>query len=57
MAAFIQKQMSGMAVDESDFSDGNWTAQIKTLLDLPRMRADDVNGADQIGGFIASIMP
>lgn len=57
MVEFIQKQMSGMAVDESDFSNGNWIAQIKDLLNLPRMQPGDVNGADQIGSFIAGIVP
>jgi hypothetical protein len=57
MVDFILKQMSGMPVDESGFRNGNWTAQINYLLDLPRMRPGNVNGADQIGGFITNILP
>lgn len=56
MVEFIEKQMTGMAVSELEFNNGKWIAHVKDLLGLSRMQPNVVNGADQIGSFIAGII-
>jgi len=53
---FIQRQMSGIAVSESEFNSGNWTAKLADLLDLAPVKRNITNGADQIGRFIEDIL-
>ncbi len=55
MVKFIQRQMPGIAVNESKFSNGNWIAKLKDLLHLPRVQPGVANGAEQIGRFIEDI--
>ena len=52
LAAFIAGQMEGIALTETDFSAGNWTAKIEALLGLKRHRRRPLNGSHQIGKFI-----
>lgn len=52
LAAFIDDEMPGIALKESDFSSGKWTSQIENLLRIKRLQRKTVNGADQIGSFI-----
>ena len=56
MVKFILKQMTGIAVKESEFSNGNWINQLEELLDLPLSKPNLNNGAEDIGRFIAGIM-
>ena len=56
MVKFIQKQMMGVAVKETEFSNGNWINQLEELLDLPLSKPNLNNGAEDIGRFIAGIM-
>jgi uncharacterized protein (TIGR00661 family) len=55
MVAFIKKQMPAIAVSESDFNDGNWTAKLGDLLDLAPLKHKMANGAEQISRFIENI--
>jgi UDP-N-acetylglucosamine:LPS N-acetylglucosamine transferase len=55
MVNFIEKHMPGIAVSESEFCDGNWTAKIEQLLGLCGMHRNGENGAEQIGKFIFSL--
>jgi len=52
MAAFIEKEMPGILVAESDFSSGRWTTKLQDLLNLNRVQRRVINGAEQIGSFI-----
>jgi len=52
MVNFIKQQMSGIAVEESEFHDGDWISKIRELLTLPRVHREGANGAEQIGQFI-----
>ena len=56
MVDFVQKRMSGIAISESDFSSGNWIQKLNDLFGLNHMPSDNINGADQIGRFIARII-
>ena len=55
MVNFIRQQMSGIAVEESEFFDGKWISKMPDLLTLPRVHRQGTNGAEQIGKFILSI--
>ena len=52
LAAFIEKQMQGVYLKESDFSSGRWIAKLQDLLNLNRVPRRGTNGAEQIGRFI-----
>ena len=56
MVNFIEQQMSGFAVEESEFINGEWMDKIEELLMLPRVHREGPNGAEQIGKFILSIL-
>ena len=56
MVAFIKKQMPAIAVSESEFNDGNWTAKLLDLLDLAPVKPNITNGAEQISRFIKGIL-
>ena len=56
MVEFIQRQMPGIAVSESEFNNGNWTAKLADLLDLAPVKRNIANGAEQIGRFIEDIL-
>ena len=48
MVEFIQRQMPGIAISESEFNNGNWTAKLTDLLDLAPAKRNITNGAEQI---------
>jgi len=52
MVQFIQEQIPGIPLSESEFNNGNWTTKLADLLDLARVKHDIANGAEQIGRFI-----
>ena len=56
MVEFIQTQMPGIAVDESEFANGDWTGKIEDLLELAPVQRNIVNGSVQIGRFIKELM-
>ncbi len=53
---FVEKHMSGMAIEESEFENGTFTNSLEKLLQMPRARAHRPNGADQIAGFIMDVL-
>ncbi|CAB1077249.1 hypothetical protein JY97_13570 [Alkalispirochaeta odontotermitis] len=52
MAAFIENQMPGFQLEESDFSSGRWIAEVSNLLELGRVQQQLPNGAEAIGQFV-----
>jgi hypothetical protein len=52
MAAFIDKEMQGIFLKESDFNSGRWTSKLRDLLNMNRVQKRVANGAEQIGSFI-----
>lgn len=53
---FIENQMSGLAIAESDFHDGTFTEHLDNLLKISGTAGNRPNGADQIAGFIADLL-
>jgi UDP-N-acetylglucosamine:LPS N-acetylglucosamine transferase len=56
MVEFIQKQMPGIAISESEFNNGNWTAKLADLLDIAPVKRNITNGAEQISRFIKNTL-
>ena len=53
---FVENHMSGFAIGESEFQCGDWIHRLQDLLALPRIEQDTSNGADQIAGFISTLL-
>jgi hypothetical protein len=53
---FVENHMSGFAIGESEFQNGDWIHRLHDLLALPRIEKDTSNGADQIAGFISTLL-
>ena len=56
MVDFIRQRMPGMAIDESEFVNGDWIPGINELLQIPRSDHNNVNGAGKIGKFIFKLI-
>jgi len=56
LVAFVENHMSGFAIGESEFQNGDWIHRLQDLLSLPRIEQDTSNGADQIAGFISTLL-
>ncbi|MFO7598234.1 MAG: hypothetical protein R6X27_00310 [Candidatus Desulfacyla sp.] len=54
LSAFIETQMSGLAIDEGSFRTGEWVSNLPRLLEMPRIKRHGPNGADQIAEFVTS---
>lgn len=52
LSAYIERYMSGFAIDEKDFENGNWVFMISELLALPPVRGQEENGAVTAAGFV-----
>lgn len=53
---FIENNMSGIAIGEAEFHNGDWIDRIDTLLAIPRLRRNTSNGARQIADFIKDLL-
>ena len=53
---FVESYMSGFAIGETEFQNGDWIQRLEDLLALPRIDRDTSNGADQIAGFISTLL-
>mgnify|MGYP000010554424 FL=1 len=53
---FVENHMSGFAIRETEFQNGDWIHRLTDLLALPRIQQDTPNGADQIAGFISTLL-
>ena len=56
MVNFIEREMNGIFIDESEFCKGEWTVKLNDLLNMGRVPRSAPNGADQIGRFIAGLI-
>ena len=56
LIGFIGNHIDGMPIKESDFQNGAFTKDLAKLLRIPRAQPKRPNGADQIAGFIASLL-
>lgn len=53
---YIEKKMRGYAISLSDYSNGNWITHIPSILQIPKKRRTNTNGADAAAGFICSML-
>lgn len=57
LASFIEREMRGLALEETDFASGAWLRRIPELLALPRIeRGPAENGAAQAARFLLGIL-
>jgi hypothetical protein len=56
LVEFVENHMSGFAIDEAEFHNGDWVHRLQDLLALPRIEQNRSNGADQIAGFISTLL-
>lgn len=56
LVRYIQENMSGLALAEADFLDGNWLRRLPDLLSLPRAVPPGYNGADEIARFVIDLL-
>ena len=52
LSLFVEKEMSGFAIDADELSDGRWIERVPDLLALPRRVGERVNGAEEIATFL-----
>jgi UDP-N-acetylglucosamine:LPS N-acetylglucosamine transferase len=56
LAGFVQAQMNGLQITETQFQNGDWLSLLPNLLALPRLQRDGLNGAEQVAGFIDGLL-
>ena len=54
LVEYIQQNMPGLPITETEFVSGDWLAHLPDLLAQTRSRRDAVNGAEQAAAFIVS---
>ncbi len=53
---YIQAKISGLPFTGAQLQNGSWLSRAAELLALPRIRRNEVNGADQIADFICRLL-
>jgi UDP-N-acetylglucosamine:LPS N-acetylglucosamine transferase len=56
LAAFIEQQMQGLAIAETQFRNGRWLSLVSDLLAMPRIRRQGAAGADQVAYFLDELL-
>jgi len=56
LAAFIERHMSGLPIDEQGFRTGEWISRVPRLLKMPRIRRVCPNGAEQVAQFVINLL-
>jgi hypothetical protein len=56
LVAFIQQQMNGLPITETQFENGQWLSSLADILELPRIQRRGPFGADEIAGFICELL-
>ena len=57
LADYVENHMKGIAIKEVEFQDGEWASHLTRLLALPRIERSGPNGAEQVAGFLCSLVP
>ncbi len=55
LAGFIEMNMPGLPVEDSQFQNGKWLDLLDELLSLPRIKRREPNGAIEAAGFIGGL--
>ncbi len=53
LAAFVERELSGVRIEEADFIRGTWVNVLPSVLSLSKKQKQTMNGARQIAQFIA----
>lgn len=53
LAAFVERELNGVKIEEQDFLNGSWLENLPTVLSLPKQQKTLINGADQIAQLVA----
>jgi hypothetical protein len=56
LVAYIEHQMNGIQITETQFQNGDWLSLLPDLLALPRIQRHDPNGADQVADFVGRVL-
>jgi UDP-N-acetylglucosamine:LPS N-acetylglucosamine transferase len=56
LTAFIEQQIQGLAIAETEFRNGRWLSLVSDLLALPRIRRQGAAGADQVAYFLGELL-
>jgi UDP-N-acetylglucosamine:LPS N-acetylglucosamine transferase len=56
LAAYIERHMSGVAIEEERFRTGDWVSGVSRLLEMPRIRRKGPNGAEQVAEFVCGLL-
>jgi len=56
LAAYIERYMTGIAIEEETFRKGGWMSNVYRLLEMPRIQRKGPNGATQIAEFVWGLM-
>jgi hypothetical protein len=56
LAAFIEQQMQGLAIAETQLRDGRWLSLVLDLVALPRIQRPGAAGADQVAHFLDELL-
>jgi UDP-N-acetylglucosamine:LPS N-acetylglucosamine transferase len=56
LVAFIEKEMEGVRINDTEFSSGKWLPKVFRLLNLPRIPRYDRNGSLQAAGLINDLL-
>jgi UDP:flavonoid glycosyltransferase YjiC (YdhE family) len=51
---FIEKNIKGFAISESEFQTGMFVRHLEKILEIPRVQRNLPNGADQIAGYLSN---
>ena len=55
LSAFVEREMTGFAIDADELSDGRWVDRVPDLLALPRREEERVNGAAVVAEFLTGL--
>ncbi len=56
LAAYVKKEMIGVAIEETEFQVGTWISHLQDLLALPRIQRSGPNGAQQVARFVHTLL-
>ncbi len=56
MATFVETNMQGFQFEDRQLQDGSWLANLPQLLSLPRVKHNQTSSADEIAGYIYSLL-
>lgn len=55
LVRFIEKNMPGLPIEESEYHSGTWISHVKNLVSMSRFQRSGVNGAEEAADFILAI--